>query len=209
MVDLVEAVVNGINKRYHFLDPSFDKPLTYRAITLWEHELAHQKALSGCRDISIVKVLLQKESDIELNIDQLKDLRAYEFDLCLWICFYGLMDFQPYDFTIDILKKSNVDVKTLSLLILDVSVGKKEEIVEVLRNAHGTVLAYIKHVLNVPLVDELWKITPLQFEFLALNTHKREDPKGVEVTKEMMEKDPQRYKEQLMAMFNVRSRRVG
>jgi hypothetical protein len=206
LVDLVDAVVNGINKKYHFFDPSLDFPLTYRAITLWEHELAHQKALSKCKDMLIVKVLMDKESDVELNINQLKELRAYEFNLCLWVCFYGLMDFQADDFTIDILKKSNIDAKTLSLEILEKSVARKEEIIEVIKNNRGTIVAYIRHVLNVPLVNEAWRMTPLQFEYLILDSH-RPDSRGVEVTKEMMERDPQRYKEQLMAMFNVGSRR--
>lgn len=211
MVNLVEAIVGGINTKYQYFDPSFSEPITYRAITRWEHEQAHANALEECQNEKVVKLLVGlgwrtitvDDEDSEFSIDDYKEFRMYQFDVMLWVCYYGLKDFQPDNFSIETLKESFVDLKTLSINILDVSVATREQIVEIIENRQGRELAYIIHVLNVPLVDEAWKITPLQLKFHTTLKVSMENPqpKGVEVTKDMIEKDPQRYKEYLKELF--------
>lgn len=206
MVDLVEAIRKGIEARYEYIDPSFPDPISYRPITLWEHEMAHQNALSECYDREIIKLLVGVgDHDIELDQEQYRELRRYQFDIMLWICYYGLRDFQPEGFTIDTLKKLYINVKKLSILILKVSMGNREQVVEVIKNRDNVELAYIIHVLNIPLVSEAWKVTPLQVEYLINSKRHFENPQpdGVEVTSEMINENPMKYKEKIKEMFGV------
>ena len=215
MVNLVDAITRGIEARYTFLDPSFSEPITYRPITMWEHEMAHQKALSGCYDREIVKLIVgvgkKVGEEIELSAERYKELRMYQFNLMMWICYYGLKDFQPDNFSIEILKQTTINAPLLSKEILAATIGKQEEIVEVIKNSEGTRLAYIIHVLKIPLVEAAWKLTPLQMEYLVKTKRYLENPQpvGVQVTAEEMDSDPEKYKERLKAMFGGGRRGTG
>jgi hypothetical protein len=206
MVNIVEAVEAGIKKKYVFYDQSLPEPLFFRAINRSEYEDAFNTALQYCEDVDVIKTLsgIAKRGEIEeLDADQLKELRKYHFEFMMYVCYMGLKDFQPDNFSIDTLRKSFIDVAALSKKILECSVGGKDEIVEVLKNAKGQALAFMIHELRIPLADTAWDLTPLQLEFLKASYLDRNQPaeKGVKITAEMINKDPSRYKEELKAMF--------
>ena len=214
MVDLVDAISRGIEARYTFLDPSFSEPIVYRAITRWEHEQAHANALSDCKNNRIVKLLVgmgwkQDVDDDGMTIEEYKELRMYQFDVLLWISYFGLRDFQSPSFSIETLKKSYVDVRALSVEIINVSIARQDEIVATLKTPGGVSLARIVHRLMIPLTNEAWKLTPLQLEYTILSRNYLDNPqpKGVQVTADQMEQDPEKYKKQLKEMFSGSGRR--
>jgi len=213
MVNLVKAIEKGISEKYSFFDPSLDEPIFFRAITRREYENAVTSALLMCDDKKIIETIVKWSmqdkkalDNLELTKNQYIIMREYQFNLMLQICYEGLKDFQPDDFSIKTLEDSYIDVRGLSISILENSIASKEQMAEVIKSPDGKLLATIVFTLNTPLTDEAWKLTDLQLDFLVssyIDKHHPEE-KGVKITSEMINQDPQRYRDELVAMFGRR-----
>lgn len=212
MVDILEAVERGIGKVYTFLD--FTGPIKYRAITRREHEEATYEALRSCDDDEIAKILVDYSlaryvPGTDLTTAQYISLRKYQFDLMCNIAHVATKDFQDEDYTVETLEASFVDVIGLAEKVLEASIAPKEEIVKLLKTGSGKLLASIIFKLNVPLVDEAWKMTKLQLNFLINGklmevqpgTVPAEEKGKVRITNEMLNENPENVRKQLRAMF--------
>ena len=152
--------------------------------------------MKKCDNKKVREVLYQwayKEltGEINLELDDYIDLRKYQYDLMVNICYHGMKDFQRGNFSIETINNSFLDVIGLSSAILEKSVGTEEEVVELLESADGKVLMYTTRVLKVPITDKAWKLTPMQIKFFS----------GSAVKTESL--DDESYIERVKAMFNV------
>ena len=211
MVDIVEAVQKGMSGKYLFHDPSFSEPIFYRAITRYEHEMAKFDAMEYCSK-PVMEYLADQASfnidpisEKELTEDQIREYMMYMFDMLVNIVYYGTRDFQPVDYEKQTIKDSFMDVRNLALEILQVSVRKKEEVIALINTSEGKNLLGIHYHLNVPLTDEAWKLTPLQVDFLVHGKIKETKPASTAATisQEDLDKDPEKVKEYLKALFHV------
>jgi len=210
-MNIVEAVQKGMSGKYIFHDPSFSEPIKYRAITRYEHEMAKIDAMKGCSLITMQYLadqasLVSKPME-ELDEDGILEYRKYVFDMIVNIVYHGTKDFQGEEYTIETIKSSFMDVLELSKAILECSVRPKEEVIELVSNNEGKNLLAIHYQLNVPLVNEAWKLTPLQCDFLVNGKLKEREgkqqaPKGT-ITQDDLDKDPEKFKEYLKSLFNV------
>jgi hypothetical protein len=209
-VNIVEAVQKGMNGKYLFHDPSFSEPIFYRPITRYEHELAKIEAMEGCSkpvmEFLADQAALSPEpiAKKDLTESEILEYRTYVFDLMVNIVYHGTKDFQPEEYSPQTIKDSFMDVLGLAKEILEKSVRPVNEVVQLISSVEGQNLLTIHYVLHVPLVDEAWKLTPLQTLFLEKGEIKAILPKSkaATITAEDLEKDPEKAKEYLKALFS-------
>lgn len=207
-MSLIESIERGINKKYQFVDPSLDEPIFYRAITRREHENAIQNAIKDCHNKKVIKLLFRWAhkytlEELEFTKEDYIDLRMHQYRIMENIVHAGIKDFQPPNFSIDMIGESFINVRGLADEILRVSIAAKDEIVEVLKSTDGKILAYQTTILNVPLTDEAWKMTPAQLYFSIKIRNPTTKKKGVEITSDMIKKNPRKYKDELVRMFGT------
>jgi len=212
---MVEIVERGIDNTYFFFDPSLSEPLKYRAITRSEHEEIKAEAMRIIDNPRIAKILIDwlldreiEEEEEDLSVESYLELRKYYFEVALLTCYNGTKDFQPDNYTLDMLRSSFVDVMDLCVQILEKSMAKRKEVVEMLQTVDGTNLATIVYRLNVPITDAVWKLTPVQLLFLVeghkyiYGTPQQSSDKGeTKITQEDMLNNPELTKARLMALF--------
>ena len=113
------------------------------------------------RDIGLVKQLTKIPPDMFIAIQD------YYKEIDYWICYYSMKDFQPEDFSIDDVRKMKY-IHDLSQKILNMSSSNDKAIMEIINSIDGKLLGNIIFNFNVPITDEAWKVTPLQYRFLEL-----------------------------------------
>jgi len=88
----------------------------------------------------------------------------YYKEVDYWIVFYSMKDFQSKHFNIEDVRKMRY-VHDMAMKILGMSSSNDRKIVETIRTPEGKKLAKLIFEFNVPITDEVWKITPLQYSF--------------------------------------------
>lgn len=116
------------------------------------------------RDIALIKEIKKLHAETFIAIDK------YYKELDYWIVYQSMKDFQPDDFTIDDVRKMRY-VHAMSLKILQMSSAGSRSILNVIESSEGRRLGRMIFDFNVPLTDEAWKMTPLQYQFCEMVDH--------------------------------------
>lgn len=113
------------------------------------------------KDISLTKELVKLPPEMFNSIDR------YYKEIDYQIVYYSMKDFQPDDFTLEDVRKMRF-VHDISMDVLSMSSATDKKLVEIINSADGSRLGKIIFNFNVPITDEAWKITPLQYKFCDL-----------------------------------------
>jgi len=115
------------------------------------------------RDVALVKELKAIPPDMFVSIQD------YYKEIDYHICYYSMKDFQPDDFSIDDIRKMKF-VHDIAQKVLGMSSATDKSIIEVINSLDGSLLGNVIFNYNVPITDEAWKVTPLQYRFLELSS---------------------------------------
>lgn len=113
------------------------------------------------KDIALTKALGKMPPEIYVSIDR------YYKEIDYWIVYYSMKDFQPEDFTIKDVREMRY-VHDIALKVLNMSSADDRKIVEVINSVDGKRFGTMIFNFHVPITDEAWKTTPLQYRFCEL-----------------------------------------
>lgn len=169
------------------------KPLPIRPLSTYELDSIFLKAVEGVSTFIFDKViklklgLIKSEQEIDLTKNNYKDFLAYYNEIDYWTVYFAMKDFQPEEFSMpDYSKEFREDyddweedkpkgyyhvrnmkyVHKLSTDIMSMTVQSPEELVKIITNTKGRILASLIHRFHQPLASEAWKLTPLQVSFI-------------------------------------------
>lgn len=169
------------------------KPLPIRPLSTYELDEILKKAVEGLSSIVFEKVVklklnvLDKKEEIKLDKNKYKDFLTYYNEVDYWTVYYAMKDFQSEKFSMPdyegefkddfedwvgnkpkgyyIVRKMKY-VHKISDDIMNMTSPRMEELVSIIENDQGKILATIVHKLNTPLVSKAWELTPFQTKFL-------------------------------------------
>lgn len=184
----------GVNEKLYYDYNGEALPL--RPISSWEYDQAFSKSLKyASKETAETLVknkikLINLEKEIDINNDLYKELHDFYNEVDYWIVFFSMKDFQPEDFSFPdfgnqfaeefddydemipkgyyIIKKME-HIHNISRFITSTSTKPREVIREIIKSSSGRILASIHYKFHVPISDELWKLTPLQSNFIILS----------------------------------------
>jgi hypothetical protein len=142
----------------------------FRPITSWELDLSFGEALSGAPS-KIIKIIVEarlerKEEKLHLTGEEYASLQEFSHELDYWIVYHAAKDWQPPDFSVDVIREMPPMVHDLAKEILAYTYRPTQEVIRFVHNSKGQHLATIVYKLNQPLA-EAWALTPLQERFLV------------------------------------------
>ena len=120
--------------------------------------------------------IINPQAKIDIDNSKYAEIKKYFDSLDYWIVYYGMKDFQDFDFQketnkipngIEIVKEMDF-VHEISSEILSYSYQPKEVIKEIIKDEEGKLIATVVFNLNVPLSD-FASMTKLQRDFLILS----------------------------------------
>lgn len=169
------------------------KPLPIRPLSTYELDevLRHvvEKGVSPFIFESVIKVkfnMAHPDQRVDLDQKHYTNFAKYYNELDYWTVYYSMKDFQPEEFSEPdfdeefekypewepthpkgyyIVKKMKY-IHELADKIRSMTTQPLTNLVEVLSNNKGKILASRIHQFHVPLASEAWKITPLQSKFM-------------------------------------------
>lgn len=169
------------------------KPLPIRPLSTYELDQAFLKAVEGVSPLifnTIIKMkldVLDENYFIDLDKNNYKEFVKYYNESDYWIVYSAIKDFQDESFSLpdfDCEYEQDYDdwnpekpkgyylvrkmkyIHQLSKDIMSMSSRPAEEMVEVLTNSDGKILASMVHKFHQPLASQAWKLTPLQVSFI-------------------------------------------
>lgn len=113
------------------------------------------------KDVSLTKMLGKIPPEMFTAINR------YYKEVDYWIIYYSMKDFQPEDFSINDVRKMRY-VHDIALKVINMSSAGDRKLVEIINTADGRRLGKIIFDFNVPITDEAWKMTPLQYKYCDL-----------------------------------------
>lgn len=113
------------------------------------------------KDISLNKELGKFPPQMYTSIDKYYKMVDYH------LVFNSMKDFQPDDFSIDDVEKMQY-VHDIAMRILNISALDDRSVVKIINSNDGQRLGKIIFQFGVPITDEAWKMTPLQYKFCDL-----------------------------------------
>jgi hypothetical protein len=168
-MDLLRYIRLGIQHREIFSYDDFS--VTLRPLTSSELDDATLKALYIV-DSRLVVTLVNIRLGIYRADERLKDippelminLKKYKDEIDYYITFYAMKDFMPPEFTLEDVRKMH-HVHEIATKVLSMSIVPKDTLIKEIRTKDGQKLATIIHEFHIPLANEAWKLTELQYEF--------------------------------------------
>ena len=159
-----------------FFYQSGDISIPLRALSDYEIDEARYAAMDNADDkiagiLLKVRLGLLNGSKIKFEAIPKQMYAAYAkfiIDVDMWIVYYAMCDFMPPDFTINDVKKLR-HVHKMAFEILNYSVKPQEEVIKFVSTKEGKRLATLIYKFHVPLTDKMWKLTPLQEQFMTLS----------------------------------------
>lgn len=188
---ILHKVRKGINIKSFF---SYgDDQIPIRAISSVELDESRLNSISILDDkLSrfILRMRLGQFDGKKIDVDSVppdmwKNYLKYIWEFDYWVVYYGMMDFQPIDFTIDDVRGMRL-VHEMASKIIKMSSASDIVLTEFIETKEGEQLAKIIYEFKQPLNSENWKLTPLQHRFLVLTDPKA--PKKVANSMEELEK---------------------
>lgn len=113
------------------------------------------------KDVSLTKMLGKIPPEMFTAINK------YYKEVDYWIIYYSMKDFQPEDFSINDVRKMRY-VHDIALKVINMSSAGDRKLVEIINTADGRRLGKIIFDFHVPITDEAWKMTPLQYKYCDL-----------------------------------------
>lgn len=126
--------------------------------------LQNEKVIKLLINYNLAKIGIGEKVDI--TPQDYSDFLKYKNLLDYNACYHAMKDFAEYDFSIEDIMDSGLEVSEMAARVRSMSVNNPEKIEKFIATPEGELLAYITYTLRVPLVDEAWKLTPLQVGYL-------------------------------------------
>ena len=190
--DILKYIKLGTDYKEYFNYKGSSLPI--RPLSTYELDQAMENALKGISPLvfdSVIKVkigLINKDQELEdLHPSLYIHFLRYYNELDYWTVYFAMKDFQSEKFSMPdfegeyqddfkdwdsnkpkgyyIVRKMNL-VHELSERIFMMTDQPDTQLIEIISNRDGKILATTTHVFNIPLNDKLWKLTPLQTNFL-------------------------------------------
>ncbi len=177
----IKNVAQGISATDYF--DYNGSPLAYRPLTTWELDNAFEKSITSLSDEHVMLIMKMKLGElkpsdlIKCSASDYVALTRQANELDYWITYHGIKDFQNEDFKIpsennnpkglNIIKNTFQHVHEIANKIFTASKQPENAITEFVKTPEGKILASIHYKLHVPLTSELWRLTPLQIDFLV------------------------------------------
>jgi len=192
---MLKYITLGINNKQYF---NYDgNPLPIRPLSTYELDECLKNAVEGIPSSifdKVVKLKLDIIKDIDVNLNQrnYKEFLTYYNEIDYWTVYYSIKDFQDEEFSMPDYEqekehpKGYYTVKKMDYVheiakeIMGMTNKPVVQLMEILSNSKGKELATMVHRFHVPLVDEAWKLTPLQSDFLWYSR-----PDAPEIVKEI------------------------
>ena len=184
----------GVNERLYYDYNGEALPL--RPISSWEYDQAFSKSLIyASKETAEILIknkikLINLEEKIDINNDLYKQFHNFYNEVDYWIIFFSMKDFQPEDFSFPdfnnqfskdfqdhspLLPKGYYIVRKMEYIhniarfIMKTTSQPEEVVREIIRSSDGRFLATIHYMIHVPIINESWKMTPLQSSFIILS----------------------------------------
>jgi len=166
----LNMIRKGINVKSFFTYDGHNIPI--RAISTVETDDAKYKSM-GLVDQKLAKFILQmrlgtfKEA-IDLSTvppEMFTNYVRYVLEFDYWIVFHAMKDFRDSSFTIEDVRKMR-HIHEIAMKAINMSSADTDFVIQFVRSEDGQELAKIIYELKQPLESAIWKLTPLQHEFL-------------------------------------------
>lgn len=197
-MDLKRALLEGSGGTELFFSPFLGREIKFRPVTNWEMDDAMINALDGVEDDKIIKILvnynllkLGAKDRIEVDRKSYSELVTYRSIMDAWLCYHAIKDFEE-GVTANDLLDSSIEIHELAARVRSVSVAAPERISKFVLSMDGRLLAALHLDMNVPLVNEAWKATRLQVQFIngAMSERYEVKPDGfTEITSDELDED--------------------
>ena len=194
--DLLKYIELGTSHKEWF---NYDgQALPIRPLSSYELDQALLKAIQegisqkALQSVIKIKLKLQdKDSKIDLNIEDYQDFLKYYNEIDYWVVFFAMKDFQPENFSLpdyngefekefddwnENKEKGYYIVRKMKYIhkmaedIINMTDQPVTKLIEVVTNTKGKILASCIHAFHQPLVSEAWKLTPLQQKFMLYSS---------------------------------------
>lgn len=185
MDDVLNMIRMGIQVKKFFPYDGTEIPI--RAISTAEFDDAKNKSVDICDEKlaqQILKLRLgiikQKIETKNIPIDMFKNYLRYMQEFDFWVVYHGMKDYRDSTFTIEDVRKMRY-IHEMAQTIIDCSSLPEPFMKYVIATPDGQKMATLIWEIHVPLVSELWKLTPLQEMFLeGTNPNKMEKVETME-----------------------------
>ncbi len=155
-------------------NPYYDQPFKVRSLFSFELDEIYDRALSGCskktQDFIIKYKIMQEELKLEKfepDLD-LIELQHYFDSLDYLVSWYGCKDFQNEQMTFKEFTHTIKGVHEMAKSILSISTVPIIQIMEFIMSPKGKELCRTLYQFNIPLAEEISKLTHIQRMFLTL-----------------------------------------
>ena len=179
MID-IKYVAQGISATDYF--DYNGSPLPYRPLTTWELDDAFEKSIVSLSDQHVRLIMKMKLGELKQS-DMVKcttgdyiALNRQSNELDYWIVYHGIKDFQDVNFKKPadtgepqgylLVKNTFQHVHDIANKVFTASKQPEAAVTEFVKTPEGRILASIHYKLHVPLSSDLWRLTPLQIDFL-------------------------------------------
>jgi len=191
-MNILRYIELGTNAKEWF---NYDgNPLPIRPLSSYEMDSIMLTIIQGgitqstFKQLTEVKLnLLDPSEKIKLDPDNYAEFFKFYNETDYWVVYHAMKDFQEESFSMPDYDKEFSDkfadwkpvnpkgyyivrqmkfVHDIAKNVKNMTSQPSSKLVEILKNRKGKVSASRVFVLNTPLVNEAWKLTPLQSEFL-------------------------------------------
>lgn len=177
MSDFLYYIRNGIKATDTFFYD--DHSVTLRPLSSAELDDAERQAYKFA-DSKLVKLVMAIRLNDNVMFEQMKEIppemykniELFYKETNYWIVYYSMKDFQPLDFSIEDVRKMKY-VHEMADKIFTMTAAPRKLIQLSLANSEGKELLDIVFRCDIPLVDEAWKLTPMQKTFYDLTSGKK------------------------------------
>lgn len=167
------------------------QPLPIRPLSTYEVDQIMVETVgkihSSIFDSTIKFKLKIIDDEVELNKENYQSYLNFNAEIDYWTVYYGMKDFQPEEFSMPdysgefenkfedwdedkpkgyYIVRNMKYVHDIAKDVTNMTTRTTPEVLEILKNSNGIILATMLHRFHQPLASEAWKLTPLQTKFI-------------------------------------------